>query len=698
MRVPVIIMGLISILLQITLLRILLATFSGNELDIGITLSFWLLYVGAGSFVGGKIRRQHALALSFILIAFVSLPTVFAIRGIRAALSLAPGEMISFTSTLLSTAIILLPVSFLIGLQFPLAVSYWKENGTPGELYGLEALGAFVGGLLFTFVLSSKVDSTALCLTVSLASVFTAASIVKRKSILLVGIAPLLLYFSFAAMADVLPWKGLRVVDTIESKYGEITVVQIDRQSSIFSNGHLMFTYPDLQTEELKAHLPMALHPTASRILIIGGSPGTLKEFLKYPVEHMDFVELDPKIVEVFQQRMAAEQDTAAVRDPKVRVINEDGRTFVKELKNPSYDLVILNIPHPLTAGINRFYTIDFFREAKAGLRNGGILVISLPASSGYIGRQMQTANGTVYHSLKSVFGFVEVTSQEYGWFFASESAIEIRPELLEKRFAQRGIDTAHFQPYLFQDAFSRLGTEYVRQRLSRIQLVNTDMRPAAYLYNLMLWAEMHGGTAFSSVTSLKERHILIGTGIILALVSFLICNRRKQVLLFSVCTTGFAGMSFALVALLAYQAIYGYVYEMIGALSAFFMIGLWGGTRFSKQLKNPPQTLLLLEALTILLAVASPVLFKAELLFYALIFISGMLTGGQFSAASLSFGEPESGGTLYAMDLFGSFLGALVPSILLIPLFGISHALLFVAFIKLFSAVMIAKITIKSS
>ena len=155
--------------------------------------------------------------------------------------------------------------------------------------------------------------------------------------------------------------------------------------------------------------------------------------------------------------------------------------------------------------------------------------------------------------------------------------------------------------------------------------------------------------------------------------------------------------MSFVLAALLAYQALYGYVYEMIGALSAFFMIGLWGGTLFAKRLKHPPGTLLLLETMTILLVLASPFLFKAEFFFYGLIFISGILTGGQFSAASLSFGEPKSAGTLYAIDLFGSFLGAFVPSIIIIPLFGIAHALLFVAFIKFFSAVMIASMIKKT-
>ena len=691
MRIPVIIMGFLSILLQITFLRLLLSTFSGNELDIGITLSFWLLYVGAGSFIGGKIRRSHALALSFVCIALISLPTVLAIKAIRPALSLEPGEMISLTLTVISTAVILLPVSFLIGLQFPLAVSYLKDDGLPGKIYGLEALGAFIGGMLFTFVFSSRVDAMALCLMISLAGICTAAFMEKRKSILLIGIIPMLLYLSFDTIADVLPWKGLRVVETVESRYGEITVVQVDAQSSVFSNGHLMFTYPDLQTEELKAHLPMTLHPSASRILIIGGSPGVVKEYLKYPVGQIDFVEPDPKIIEVFQRHLTAEQDAAAMSNKKVRVLTEDGRKYIKEVKNPSYDLVILNIPPPFTAAINRFYTIDFFSEAKAAMKKDGILAISLPASSGYIGRHMQTANGTVYHSLKSVFGYVEVTSQEYGRLFASESAIEIRPEILEKRFTQQSINTEYFHSHLFQDVFSQLDTEYVRQRLSRIQSVNTDLRPAAYLYNLMLWAEVHGSTLLSRLTMLKERHILTGTGLILALVSFLIFNKRKRVLLFSVFTTGFSGMSLALILLLAYQAIYGYVYEMIGALSAFFMIGLWGGALFAKQLKNPPATLLMLEAMTVLLVLASPFLFKVEFFFYGLIFISGMLTGGQFSAASLSFGEPKSGGTLYAIDLFGSFLGAIVPSILIIPLFGISHALLFIAFIKLFSAVMIA-------
>jgi len=88
MFIPFIIMGLTSMLLQITVLRLLLSTFSGNELDIGITLSFWLISVGSGSYIGKRIHLKYAFVLTFIGIALLSLPTAFAIKSIRTILLL----------------------------------------------------------------------------------------------------------------------------------------------------------------------------------------------------------------------------------------------------------------------------------------------------------------------------------------------------------------------------------------------------------------------------------------------------------------------------------------------------------------------------------------------------------------------------------------------------------------------------------
>lgn len=684
--IPFLVMGITSMLLQITVLRLLLSTFSGNELDIGITLSFWLIYVGLGSYIGRKIRLKHALAFSFISVALLCQPTALAIRLIRLALALEPGEIMSLSSVILATAVSLLPLCFIIGIQFPLAVSYSGMRNAAGRVYGLEALGAFIGGLLFTFVISSRVNAFELCLLLSLLNILTALYISGKKMIIPFLIFPLFFYFGFYKTMPSLSWPGMKVSQSLESRYGEISVIKVRDQLTVYANGHLIFTYPDSQSEEMSAHLPMTLHPSPSNILVIGGSPGTLKEFLKYPVNRIDFVELDPKIVQVFLSLTVAQDDINAVGDRRVRIIIEDGRRYIKALKGPAYDLVILTLPQPSTASVNRFYTTDFFREVKVILKQGGILSITVPQSTGYIGRRMQSATGTIYDSLAAIFSHVGVTAQEYGGLFASDSAIDTDPENLAKRFLGREISTKYFNPYIFYDAFSFLNTDYVKQRLGEIETVNTDLHPSAYLYNLMLWAEVHGGKALYSLLEIRRWHAILAIAIFLALISFASYGKKKRAIYFSVFTTGFAGMSFVLSVILVYQTLYGYVYEMIGMLSATFMIGLWTGTTLIGQTKKALTILFLLELTTIVLAFIAPVFFRAELLSYALILISGIITGSQFSAANASMDMPETSGKLYAFDLIGSFVGALVPSLVIIPLFGIYDALLLIAFVKVFS------------
>lgn len=584
-------------------------------------------------------------------------------------------------------------------MQFPLAVSYSGRydsipsgSSAAGRVYGLEALGAFIGGVLFTFVISSRISAVNLCLLLALINILIAIYVSRKKSIILILIVPLFFYISFHKITASLPWHGMELSETVESKYGEIAVIKVRRQSSIYANGHLLFSYPDIPTEEFKTHLPMSLHPSPSRVLVIGGSPGTIKEFLKYPVSGVDFVELDPKIIEV-SFGLLIDEDREVVKDRRVRIIIEDGRKFIKRLKESTYDLIVLNLPQPSTASINRFYTSDFFREAKSVLKDNGILALTIPQSTGYIGRSMQTSSGSIYNSLKSVFKYVEVTAQEYGGLFASESAINTDPEILENRFAQRAINTRHFNQYIFRETFSPLNVDYVRNRLSTIKFINTDLKPSAYLYNLMLWSEVQGDKAFKYLLKVKEWHIISISVITLITISFFIFRRKRRAIFYSIFTTGFSGMSFTLSVILAYQAIYGYVYEMIGILSATFMIGLWGGTILTRHFKRPLKVLFYLELMTITLALISPLFFKAEPLFYLLILLSGTITGGQFSTANLSIGEPDAAGRLYGFDLIGSFLGAFIPSIILIPLFGVSNALLVVAGIKAVSAGMIYSI-----
>jgi len=174
---------------------------------------------------------------------------------------------------------------------------------------------------------------------------------------------------------------------------------------------------------------------------------------------------------------------------------------------------------------------------------------------------------------------------------------------------------------------------------------------------------------------------------------SFFIFGKKYPVVCCSIFTTGFSGMTFMLTALLAYQAIYGYIYEMIGILSAAFMIGLWSGAVLTGYMNNTFRTLFCLELFTITLAVLSPLFFMAGPLFYVFICLSGIITGSQFGAANAAWGDNEAAGKFYGIDLAGSFAGALLTAIIVIPIFGLYNAFLLTAALKAFSAAMIKSV-----
>ena len=72
---------------------------------------------------------------------------------------------------------------------------------------------------------------------------------------------------------------------------------------------------------------------------------------------------------------------------------------------------------------------------------------------------------------------------------------------------------------------------------------------------------------------------------------------------------------------------------------------------------------------------------------------MSGIITGSQFGAANAVWGDNKAAGKLYGIDLAGSFAGALLSAIIIIPLFGVYNALLLIALLKTFSAFMIVSI-----
>jgi spermidine synthase len=160
------------------------------------------------------------------------------------------------------------------------------------------------------------------------------------------------------------------------------------------------------------------------------------------------------------------------------------------------------------------------------------------------------------------------------------------------------------------------------------------------------------------------------------------------------VAAMGFTLLGLQVMLLLAFQCVYGYVYQQIALLVAAFMAGLAAGSRLSIRrfhktgTVNPVQTLLLLQLAVVILPIVCVVVFVASAdlagsfmaafaaygLFPAMAFVSGGMGGYQFPVASSVYfgrGTTRRPGAVYALDITGAFAGAVLVSGYLVPVFG---------------------------
>src|ERR1039458_9763905 len=185
-------------------------------------------------------------------------------------------------------------------------------------------------------------------------------------------------------------WRGFRLVGSRDSIYGNLAVIETGNMGtgntetgnirSIYDNGVILASVPDENAAEEAVHYALPDPPAPRHLLMIGGGVnGSITQALKHPtVERIDYVELDPALIDMARQLFPA-QSAPFVSDPRVHVHYADGRYFLRnyhrdylKASGNTFDVIILNVPDPQTAQLNRFYTAEFFRSARDRLAPGG--------------------------------------------------------------------------------------------------------------------------------------------------------------------------------------------------------------------------------------------------------------------------------------------------------------------------------------
>lgn len=126
---------------------------------------------------------------------------------------------------------------------------------------------------------------------------------------------------------------------------------------------------------EMLVHPAFVAHPLPQNILIIGGGDGGgLKEILRYPIEQVYLVEIDPLVVEVSKKYFP--WLLPSLKDKRSKLLIADGREFLKETDR-KFDVVIVDSSDPVGPSLP-LHEKDFFEDLKNCLNPEGVVVTQL--------------------------------------------------------------------------------------------------------------------------------------------------------------------------------------------------------------------------------------------------------------------------------------------------------------------------------
>jgi spermidine synthase len=736
--------GFVAIVGQILLIRELLVVFYGNELSTAIILASWLIWTSLGSATLGRIadaisNKHGVFGLVQLVLALLLPSSILAVRLSKILWNIPVGEVVDLTTMMGISFAILAPFCFLSGFLFALGCSLHSgatggRGKSVGTVYLLEAIGSGVGGVAFTalFVhyLNHLQTSFAISALLVLSSMFLSLYPYGQKGgwpwrwvlgSVLIGLFILLALQGkkWEMMSRGWEWKGYRLIGSEDTPYGNLTAVSAEGQTSFYENGLWMFSYPDLLTAEESVHFALLEHPEPKRILLVGGGiSSSLAQILQHPtVSRVDYVELDPTLI-AMGRRILPREASGALDDPRVNLIHADGRKHIKTTES-RYDVVIVNLPDPMTAQLNRFYTVEFFQEARRITLPGGIISLSLTSSENIIGLTLAQLLNSLHRSMSMAYRDVVVLPGATARFFGSMEAgtLVSDPEVLVNRIRERHLALKYVRGYYLLFNLSQDRQDYFRGILEAAKgiRINRDLSPSCYFYDIIHWSAQYTPSLkgiFLLIGRIESEWFLLPIAIVTALF-FALARRKPQekalkpTVLYAVFVTGYSEMTLNVVLILAFQILYGYIYYKIAILITAYMIGLtlgsWHITPSLERIRKPLRVLMPIQgglALYAILLLGIIILFHGshslsrissimEMGFPLLTLAAGYLGGLHFPLANgiyLAGGKDvgKVASLVYGVDLVGSSAGALSAGIILLPVLGISDTLYVIAALNL--------------
>ena len=736
--------GLFSIAAQTLLFREFVTTFEGNDISVGIFFGSWFLWVGVGAVLVRKAEALAAKLLKGIEFLFLTYLPAFILQVIliiqaRELAGIESYALWSIRDILLVSIIVNAPISLITGMLFPIACR-WMESGSirqgdrfpVSHVYMLEAAGSFAGGIGATILLGFGISSARIFLLLALIlslSVFlvrlagffvpdirrTAGLKSRSISCALSLLVPVVICLCFIRGYDETLMNRMRVIKWTkllprEALTGSFQTAQAEYLYGTYQGqwiavreGSVAEALPDESSAGRIAAIALCQKPDAKRILVIGSGLGLCRGLLQLPqIDKVTWTHCDSEYVQKVNEFIPS---GLKITDERFEPRAADIRSLLAA-KHESFDIVILNLPDATSSVLNRYFTLESYRQIKESLSPTGVFTVRTAGGENIMGTELVNLGASTKLTLEKIFSKLVLAPGEETWFIASDSeGITGEPGILRDRFASINGAENLFTPegllsvYLPDRAAAAMNN-YTSADLPEQFLINRDSRPLTHLHSLLLAAKQSGAPAARLIKHLA----LAGPPAFLIPILIVVVLRMLYILKsvelgrassfdssFLVFSAGAVGIGAVIVLMYLYQTRFGSLYLHIGIVSSLFMAGLTAGAAsiryFMSQEKTSRNEKLLLLVIFIhsllLCAIAFwPGEWWSQVTFAIAFVLCGLCTGCYFPIAAgqlagSGFETVHAGSKLETADHLGAAAGGAVTSLALVPVLGITMAML---------------------
>lgn len=379
--------GAVLMALEMVSSRVLAPHFGSSVYVWGSIIGVFLAAMSVGYYWGGKLAdRQPTLAvLGRLVLAAGLAQTVVLLAGTRVVAALGDWTQGSPAGTLIATTVLFGPVTMFLAAVSPYAVRLATRDlsllgGTAGHLYALSTAGSLAGTLGATFVLIPRLDlESILRLLLAITALVSAAALITqtRRERLSLGLAISL--FLLALIPGTMTQEaGLELLADRITPYQTLRVSESDGIRFLHSDG-TVHAAVEIESGDpwlsyaRQAGTALLLAPDLESFLVLGMGGGSVGTYLQkqLPELTIDYVDIDPAIPELAEEFLFFEEHERA------RVHIDDGRRFLTSRPGVRWDYIYVDtyIGHSIPF---HMATVEFFREIKAHLNEGGIFGLNL--------------------------------------------------------------------------------------------------------------------------------------------------------------------------------------------------------------------------------------------------------------------------------------------------------------------------------